>query len=322
MNTELILEKSYTNAVFINYVEGTQLFLLRCIHNLYKNSKKVECVIVSVNDVLKYDFKEDDFFDSLKDMVKDKFDLYVIRGTEPSEAFQQSYVFTKLLENMTYRAVYLHSDCFVQTDIVDEMITTAEQNPSYYLVANAWKKSVEGEAENYDFYTGNNHLFLMNLYLCDMVYKMNDKETFTGGRLMPEEMVANAPDRLHKVDSGLGNFAHWAVFNKDKIKTIDFTDKLLHRGASMKSHSISVEHYSIFNDVFFFKESLGWLIKNSKTPMFMNFICYKQYSFLTDVAFKYRDDPAYIEKFNGVDWMVSEEMISKLWTNILPVKKA
>lgn len=322
MNTELILNKSYTNAVFINYVEGTQLFLLRCIHGLYTHSKKVECVIISVNDVLKYDFKEDDFFDSLKDIVKDKFDLYVIRGTEPSEAFQQSYVFTKLLENMTYKAVYLHSDCFVQTDIIDEMITVSENNPGCYLVANTWKKPVEGETESYQFYSGNNHLFLMNLYLCDMVYKMSDKETFTGGRLMPEEMVANAPNVVHKVDSGLGNFAHWAYFNKDKVQGIDFTDRLIHRGASMKSHSISVYHYSIFNDIFFFKESLGWLIKNSKTPIFVNFICYKQYSFLTDVALKYRDDPTHIDKFDGIGWMVSEEMISKLWLNILPTKPA
>jgi len=323
MQTDLILKKGYDNAVLINYVEGTQLFLLRCIHNLYKNNNNIQCVIVSVNDVLKYDFKEDEFFTSLAEMVSDKFDLYVIGSKEPDEASQQAYVFGKLLDNTTYKAFYLHTDCFVESNILDDMLTTMDSNPSAYMVVNAWKKRVDGDAEtSYDFYSGNNHLFLMNLFLCNYIYNIKDKETFTGGRLVDEEMDAKAKDGVHKVDSGLGNFAHWAVLNPTNVLSIDFDGRLLHRGASMKSHVITVEHYSIFNDIVFFKDSIGWFIKNSKTPSFFNAICYKQYSFLADVVTKFRNDRQYIERFNGLDWLVSEEMISKMWTNILPKKEA
>lgn len=295
-SSRLRINKKYKNVVFINYIEGTQLFILRCIYDIYRNSNDVDCVIVAVNDLFEFEFEEEYFFKNLADITNDKFDILFFNNGEKHESSQQSLVFSTLLRHGIKDVIYLHEDCFIQkTGLLDNMFKIGREH-GVMMVGNVWKTSTS----SHTLYRGDNHLFYLNLEKVDKVFRVKDKTTFAGQEVDKENKI--------KVDPGLGKFAKYLHENREEVYEYDVSSSVIHRGNMFDSYKITLDHYCIFNDLINFKDSVDWVIRNSDTPMFSNHLYMKQYAYMVKKINQYHNNED-VEFIEHVYWMVSDEVL-------------
>lgn len=287
MYSELNIEKSYKTAVVINYIEASQLFLLRCIHDLIINDKsEIGCIIVSINDVLNFNEDETHFFEDLKRTVNNyNIDFYYFNNGGKFESSQQAYIFGKLRDSNTQDVVYIHEDCFIQKEncIKNLISKTKENNKIFGGIVYKTK----------DYYTARNELFYFNIEKLEEIFDVSDSRTWSGQQV-GEDI---------KVDAGTGLLSYFFFQNRDMMYSFDFSDYIIHPGDLLKSYHINSEYYNVANDFFNFKDTLAWFINNQKTPNFLEYLFSKQYSYIASMV----QEGVVLESFDN-NWMVSDNV--------------
>jgi len=301
MNSDFQLSNEYKNVVFINYIEGTQLFILRCIYNIYRTASDVDCVIVAINDVFDFEIDETDFFEWINEITKDKFDVLFFKNGYKFEAIQESLVFKKLLDNGIEDVIYLHEDCFIQEDkTIDKFFNAGRENNNYLFAGEIWKDK--------NSYRAKCCLFYLNLKLANEIYPIDDEESFSGVYINKERTIQVFP--------GLGKYTKYLYDNKQMMNEIDPNEFVIHRGNMFDSYKISLQHYTIFNDIQNFKNAVDWLTENSFNPGFLNLLFVKQYAYIVKKIMEYHKIKTPILD-EDVEWMVSDEVIGLNTTFLL-----
>jgi hypothetical protein len=306
MKSELVLEKQYKNVVFINYIEGTQLFLLRCIHDIYRNSQNVDCVIVAVNDLWDFEIEETDFFERLNNIAKNKFDIVWFKNGNKFESQQQATVYKTLLDHGIKDVIYLHEDCFIQKSGTLDTYFKIGRTEDVMFVGHLW---INESGPNEKQYRAHNHLFYFNIEKASQIHDISDPQVFAAQKIT---------DNV-KVDSGLGMFALHLYKNQEQMISISPNNYVLHRGNMFDSYKVTINNYSIFNDLHNFIDAINWVSINSFDPAFLNCLFVRQYAFLVNKikAFNEGED---VELFEHVYWMISDEVIDSSNENILQAK--
>lgn len=287
MNTELVLNKSYRNAVFINYIEGTQLFLIRCIHDiLISDGDYVDCVVVSINDYNEFNYDETQFFEQLKDAIKGKIDLYYFNNGGKFESSQQAYAFGKLYESGTKDLIYIHEDCFIQTsNTIMNLVENTKQN----------NKIFGGEVyKGPDYYSAKNHLFYFDAEKLEDYFTISDDKTWSG-QTVSEEV---------KVDAGTGLLSYFFYYNKELLNKIDVNKFVIHRGNILESFHLNEDYYNIANDLHNFADCLIWFVNNQQSPNFLNSIFAKQFAYIASMV----DNGIVIPEYD-IGWLISPNVL-------------
>ena len=287
MQSELVLDKKYKTALVINYVQATQLFLIRCIHGIVKHDKdSIDCIIVSINDVLGFNEDETEFFEQMKLSVnKSGIDFHYFNNGGKFESSQQAYIFGKLKESGTNDIVYLHEDCFIEKDnCIDELVSGTKRNAKVFggIVF-----------QTNEYYTARNELFYFNCEQISEYFDVSKGKTWSGQTL---------PDG-DKVDAGTGLLSYYFFHNRHLMHSFDFSDYIKHPGDLLKSYHINSEYYNVANDFFNFRESIAWFINNQNTPKFLDQLFAKQYSYIVSMV----QEGVVIESFDN-NWMVSDNV--------------
>ena len=284
MNSELILEKKYNNAVVINYIQASQLFLIRCIYSIVKHdSNYVDCIIVSVNDPLNFNEDETSFFEDIKIILKNyNIDFYYFNSGGKVESSQQAYVFGKLKDKEINDIVYLHEDCFIEKDnCIRNLVETTKNNDKIFggIIY-----------KTFYYYTARNELFYFNSNKLSEYFIIEDSKTWSGQQIGDE-----------KVDAGTGLLSYFFYNKQELMNSFNIGEYIFHPGDILKSYHINSEYYNIANDYFNFSKPLGWFIGKYDKPTFLERLFAKQYSYIVSMV----KDGVVMESYDN-DWMVSE----------------
>lgn len=287
MSNTLIIDKKYDNVVFINYIAGTELFLLRCIHHIYKTSNSVDCVIVSINDPYDFEIDESEFFHLLNEITKKKFDLKYFLNPE-SKHHHLEY-FKAFCSNEKYQIkdiVYLHEDCYIdEKDSIDTFFKIGRENNSPFI---GKLRDSEGK------YNPSDHMFYLNLEMCINEFDLNDLT----------------------IPSNNSLFRYLYQF-EDQCIELDPSNYAEHRGNIEERYKVSLYRCTVFSDLQNYKSSVDWFGRNCMVPNFFNCLFMKQYCFL---ASKYisLECSNQIESLEYVYWMISEEVMNTSGTKFIP----
>jgi hypothetical protein len=264
--------------------------LLRCLYHLYKNISGNGTIIISSNDNRYNKVDENKFFNVIRDIFKDRYEIVVIEGGQYEDSGQSNAV-NYCLDNGIDNLYILHSDCFVNGDFISTVESIKDEYTTF--VGKIWDQ----QHGYYRWYTGENYLYYVNVI--NMLSHLNimDTKTWSGKRISDSV----------KVDSGLGDISYYLSHNPRYMKLRSFYDMCEHKGDVKKTHHITVDYYSIFNDLNSYNDCLTWYINKYNSPNFMNDLCFRQYNFLFYKVKQYRNN----EEFSPI--------YSTQWTVDMPL---